>query len=343
MKRRYLIQATGSSIFIILAGCNASEDNSRQPNKGTRKQTETSLTPSAEENPPITQAIASSREQIDKAITALNETDVIEDGEIGISTPDGFKRYRDTNKSAVIGPAKNAQRSLEEIRTQAKGPQAEIGKVLLGISVFTVGKWKEYTDIVRAFTAFNVSLSKISEEDARSSLDAAQDSVTLLTKVADHREKQISTLRRIRSSDGDPNLPVWHPEQEASELDSLGAIVYEMKPLFEGLRAFISGTVQSGRAATLTGNGKYTEAMNLATSARTNMDTATTLFQEALERNVRYYGDLVTALKCQSSNLHEVTSILVNAIQAYQKGNPRKGEERLVEYREKVNLSAEDC
>lgn len=273
----------------------------------------------------------------------LNSSDVMEDGEVGIASSDNFEKYRDINDNEVIGPTSEAMRNLEGIRSQAQGENAATGKVLLGIAVYTDEKWKEYSNIVRAFTAFSVSLSKISESDARKSLDAAQDAMSLLTNVVDHRKELVRTLERIRSADGDPGLDQWDPAREASELIVLGDILKEMLPTFSGLKSLVTGTAQAGKAVTLTRNGKYSEAMHFATSARANIDNAATQFRKALDRNVRYFSDLVTMFECQTSRLYLVTATLVDAIEAYKDGNQTNGKERLSNYLDGSDRALQNC
>lgn len=345
MNRRHFFQTFGASTVSILAGCNTSKNkpnnDSNSTEKGEDKELETKMPTEIPQS--VGAVITHSRRQLTNALTTLNDTDVVEDNEIGIVTSDKFEKFRKTTEKDVIKPASEAQRDLESIRDEARGNQALTGKILLGISVFTQEKWREYTDIVRAFTAFGISLSKIAEEDARASLDAAQDSVVLLNNVEDHRSKLEVTLRRIRSANGNSGIRVWKPTRESSELDSMRAILYEMKPAFRGLQTFVTATVQGGKAANLTENGQYSEAMHLATSSRANMDNATRLFQKALKRNVRYYEDLVTVLECQTSDFYIVSAILVDAIQAYQEGDQSKGDEQLAEYREKLSRTGDRC
>lgn len=342
MNRRNFINKTSAGVLTLLAGCR-SDGESNKP--VTNNSTSQNLSSSLESDQPLTVStkIANSRQHLNNAILALDNTDVIEKNEIGIATPDNFEKYRKTNENDVIGPASKARTTLEGIRSQARGENATTGKVLLGIAVYTLEKWKEYSDIVRAFTAFSVSLSKISESDARKSLDAAQDAMSLLTNVVDHRKELVRTLERIRSADGDPGLDHWNPAHEASELRVLAEILKEMLPTFGGLRSFVNGTAQSGKAVTLIRNEKYSEAMHLATSARVNIDNATSQFRTALEREVRYFGYLVTVFECQTSRMYVVTGTLVDAIQAYQEGNQAKGEERLSEYLEGTDRALGNC
>lgn len=192
-------------------------------------------------------------------------------------------------------------------------------------------------------TAFGVSLSTMRDGKPRKSLDAAQDAATLLGNVAETHSTATSTLQRIRNIDADPGLEAWRPDRETAEQEAIREILYEMKPTFEGLRAMVMGVTQGGRAAALTDKGNYSEAMHFATSARANMDFATTHFQRALDRNVRYYGEIVTVLECQASGFYEVLATLVDAIQAYQEGQKEEGADLLAEYRSGATRATEEC
>lgn len=343
MNRRQFIQMMGGSVLPLISGCSDSNNfpNSTRKMRSSASKSVGNGRPDVNRN--IRRAITISRQRLNSALKELNSSDVMEDGEVGIASSDNFEKYRDINENEVIGPTSEAMRKLEGIRSQARGENAATGKVLLGIAVYTDEKWKEYSDIVRAFTAFSVSLSKISESDARKSLDAAQDAMSLLTNVVDHRKELVRTLERIRSADGDPGLDHWDPAREASELRVLGDVLKEMLPTFGGLRSFVNGTAQAGKAVTLTRNGKYSEAMHFATSARANIDNATTQFRTALDRNVRYFGDLVAMFECQTSRLYLVTATLVDAIQAYEDGNQTKGKERLSDYLEGSDRALQNC
>lgn len=342
MNRRNFINATGVSILTILSGCE-SEDKSNITVTTNSKNQGVSTHTTADTSQTVKNVIVTSRQRLKNALLTLNNMDVIENDEIGIATKDNFEKYRNINEKEVIGPANEARRMLEGIREDARGEDAATGKMLLGISVYTNEKWKEYSDIVRSFTAFTVSLEKISESDTSKALDAAQDAMTLLEDVKTHRSQLITTLRRIRSTNGDSGLTVWSPRREASELEVLGVILNEMLPTFGGLRSFVNGIAQAGKAVTLIQNGKYTEAMHFATSARANIDNATSQFRTALDRNVRYYGGLVETFKCQSAKLYGVTATLVDAIQKYQDGNKSKGNELLSNYRDKSTRAIESC
>lgn len=340
MNRRYFVLTAGASTVTVIAGCSGSGGEvSKSPKASESGKPETGT----KTNRSIEEAIVSSRKQLTDALTTLNSTDVVNDSEIGVNTTDEFEKYRETDKEAILGPVSEAQRTLKAIRDRAEGEQAETVKVLLGISSYTEEKWNEYTAIVRAFTAFGVALSKVAGQDAITAEEAAHDATVLLTNVSEYQSKATSTLQRIRNDSGGPGMEAWRPEQEASEQETIGKMVHEMEPAFTGMQEFVTGVTKSGRAATQTENGKYSKAMDSATSGRAKIDTAKTHFQRALDRDVRHYTDLITMLQCQSRVFYDVLAILIDAIQAYQDGNQNKGEELRAEFRNKLDREAEEC
>lgn len=331
---------TGASTLTVLAGCSGSEEDVSKSINTSKSETSEIATKAKNS---VKESIATSRKQITDALTTLNSTDVVEDSELGIITPDNFEKYRNTEEEAVLGSVRKAQSTLEAIRHRTNSEQAATGEVLLRISVYIEEKWKEYAEIVRAFTAFGVTLSKVADEDLRTALSAAQDAETLLATVSIYQSKVSSTLERIRKSNGETGMKAWRPAHEATEQEVIGEILNEMKPTFGGLREFLTGLTQSGRAVTLTENGKYSKAMDLATSARPHMDTAANYFQRALDLNVRHYTDLVTLFECQAREFYGVLVTLVDAIQAYQDGNQTEGDELLSEYRTELDRKSDKC
>lgn len=340
MNRRYFLLTAGTSTLTVLTGCSGSKESvsrSTKTSKSEKSGTETKTRRS------VKGAIETSRNQLTDALRTLNSTDVVKDSEIGITTSDNFEKYRNTDEEAVLGPVRETQSTLKAIRDRAEGKQAATVKVLLGISVYTEKKWKEYTAIVRAFTAFGVTLSKVADDNVRSAKKTAQDAENLLANVSLYHSKVTLTLQRIRKSSGEPGMKAWRPAQETSEQEALVRILAEMKPTFGGLREFLTGVTQSGRAVTLTENGKYSKALDFATSARPHMDTAMRHFQRALDRNVRYYTDVVTLFECQAREFYGVLATLVDAIEAYQDGNQTDGDELLSEYRSKLDRISNNC
>lgn len=340
MNRRYFILTIGASTFTIIAGCSTSEEHVAKPTrtgKSGKPETGTKTKRSIEA------AIASSRKQLTDALTTLNRANVVKESEIGVKIRNEFEAYRNTDEEAVLGPGGKADKTLESIRNRADGEQAETIEVLLRISAYIEEKWNEYTAIVRAFTAFGVTLSKVSNGDPETAKEAAKDATVLLSNASEYQSKATSTLQRIRKASGDPGIEAWHPEQEASEQESIGKMVHEMEPAFTGMREFVTGVTKSGRATTLIENGQYSKAMDSATSGRAHIDTATTHFRRALDRDVRHYTDLFTMLACQSSVFYDVLATLIDAIQAYQDGNPKKGEDLRAEFRTRLDREAEKC
>lgn len=349
MNRRRFIQTTGASTITIVAGCSDSSGETK-PN-GSGNGTDSTTDPStdkkteAETDGSVTEDLERSRTHLDSALTALERTDVVENGELGIATSDNFEKYRNTEDRVVLGPVKEAKRILERVRERATGEQAVTGKMLLGIAVYTEQKWKEYTAIVRAFTAFGVSMSKMAEgeEQIRKSLDAAQDAVTLIGDVPDYHSKATSTLERIRSIDADPGVDAWDADRERAEQVAIAEIIPDMYPAFVGFRAYVTGAIQAGRAAALTDNGKYSKAMHFATSGRANMDSASSQFQDALDRDVPYYSEEVNLFECQTSFYYGTMATLVDAIQAYQDGTENEGDDLLAGYRDSLDRISEEC
>lgn len=340
MNRRYFILTTGASTFTVLAGCSATEgDGSKSTKTGESEEPKTGT----ETKRSIDEAIVSSRKQLTEALTTLNSTDVVKDSEIGVKTKDEFKTYRNTDEEAVLGPVREAEKTLRAIRDRADGEQAETVEVLLGISGYIEEKWNEYTAIVRAFTAFGVTLSRVSDGDPETAKEAAKNATVLLTNASEYQSRATSTIQRIRNATGDPGIAAWQLEQEASEQEIIGNMLHEMDPAFTGMRAFVTGVTKAGRASTLIENEHYSKAMDSATSGRAQIDTATRHFRRALDRDVRHYTDLFTMLACQSSVFYEVLATLIDAIQDYQDGNPKKGEDLRAEFRTRLDREAEKC
>lgn len=331
MNRRAIFTVCGTALAGALAGCNSSDASTPTPTETDSTTPSATATPEptatpAPTDPEVTAALAAARPKAATAFEQLQTLHVIEDGEIGIESDDGFREFADHNKDDVYDPLTSVRDTLVPVREQGSKTQRARVELLLSLGEYTNTKYQEYTALAEGFSRLYRGIDAYVSNELTKAYDFFTAMREDLATISQRRVEASQLLQRFATDDIDAGIRAFSIMDEQAEQTYVSTLVYRWEPAVRGLTHHIDGVSALAKARNAFETGEYARTVQLARVARETFKTAEEALKTAFDRDVSVFSSRLDIVACRSRGFMQSAETLRSAGES-----GRNGDEQLAQ------------
>ena len=334
LNRRTFITITGAASVSGLAGCNT-DTSDGTPTTDSGPSTTTS------EGDPARDAITSARTDLEAAVTALNEYDLVENGQpnFALDQINGYQKEVVTDSTVV------ARGTLEDALGEASGETATQIEMLISVAQYLHSKAGEYLQLIAGQVALFKFRDQFASDDVglETARQTANDARIFFTRASDRRDEALSHLSEIQNSEMLPQVEGFDPRAEQTEQEVINTVGSQLYPTAVGFRGYTGGLAGGASGTTAYKDGKYDAALEEYQTAKSLMESADDMLKRAEEREAQYHTEYISLFKCQTAGLAEALGYFEDGTQAMINENEQKADDLRQKGEDKFQSVKDSC